>query len=116
MDEDLLDAAAAVLMEHGYEGVTLERVAQRAGRSRVTLWRRGVTTDALVTGMLQRLADDYQAEFWTVLDASGSGRDRLGACLEALLAVADRHLDLLAVSDEAFHWASERCRFPAGAQ
>ncbi len=28
--------------------------------------------------------------------------------------VADRHLDLLAVSDQVFHWAAERCEFPAG--
>jgi AcrR family transcriptional regulator len=116
MDEELLDAAAAVLMEHGFGGVSLERVAERAGLSRVTLWRRGVTTDALITGLLQRLADDYQAEFWPILDATGSGRERLASCLRALLAVADRHLDLLAVSDEAFHWAAERCRFPAGAK
>jgi hypothetical protein len=30
--------------------------------------------------------------------------------------VVDRHLDLLAVSDEVFHWAAERCRFPAGSK
>jgi AcrR family transcriptional regulator len=81
MDEPLLDATAAVLMAHGFDGVTLERVAEAAGRSRVTLWRRGVTTEGLVTGLLQRLADDYQVEFWPILEASGSGRDRLASCL-----------------------------------
>ncbi len=114
VDEDLLDATADVLTQNGFDGVSLERVAQRAGLSRVTLWRRGVTTEALVTGLLQRLADDYQAGFWPILDAAGSGRDRLRACLEALFEVADRHIDLLAVSDEVFHWAAERCEFPTG--
>jgi AcrR family transcriptional regulator len=112
MDEALLDATADVLTRHGFEGVTLERVAEAAELSRVTLWRRGVTTEVLVTGLLQRLADDYQAEFWASLDAMGTGRERLGLCLNALFAVADRHLDLLAVSDQVFHWAAERCRFP----
>jgi AcrR family transcriptional regulator len=55
MDDRLLDAAVAVLDEHGFAGLTLERVAERAGRSRVTLWRQGVTQDALLDGLLARL-------------------------------------------------------------
>jgi AcrR family transcriptional regulator len=114
VDPTLLDAAEAVLIERGFEGVSLERVADRAGRSRVTLWRQGITKDVLVTGLLQRLADDFQREFWPVLNGSGTGRDRLAVCLTALFEIADRHLDLLAISDEVFHWATERCDFPSG--
>lgn len=116
VDEELLDAAEAILAEHGVEGVTLERVADRAGLSRVTLWRRGVTTEDLVTGLLQRLTDDFVKEFWPIIDSSGTGRDRLSACLDALFEVADRHLHVLSVSDEVFHWAAERCMFPPGAE
>lgn len=116
VDDALLDAAESVLVERGIDGVSLERVSERAERSRVTLWRRGVTKDALVTGLLQRLADDFQGEFWPVLNGSGTGRERLTASLTALFSVADRHLDLLAVSDEVFHWAAERCEFPSGSQ
>jgi AcrR family transcriptional regulator len=114
VDATLLDAAEAVLVERGFEGISLERVADRAGRSRVTLWRQGITKEVLVTGLLQRLADDFQREFWPVLNSTGAGRDRLAACLMALFEIADRHLDLLAVSDEVFHWATERCDFPSG--
>ncbi len=114
MDDVLLDATEAVLAEEGFAGVSLERVAERADRSRVTLWRQGVTKESLVTGLLQRLTDDFQQEFWPVLNAAGSGRERLSASLEALFEVADRHLDLLAVTDQVFHWAAERCEFPGG--
>ena len=114
MDQALLDATEAVLAEHGFEGVSLERVAERADRSRVTLWRQGVTKDTLVTGLLQRLTDDFVSAFWPVLNAPGDGRRQLEAAIEALFEVADRHLDLLAVSDQVFHWAAERCEFPAG--
>jgi AcrR family transcriptional regulator len=114
VDEGLLDAAEAVLIEHGFDGVSLERVGERADRSRVTLWRQGITKDTLITGLLQRLTDDFQSTFWPVLTGGGSGRDQLAASLEALFEVADRHLDLLAVSDQVFHWAAERCEFPAG--
>jgi AcrR family transcriptional regulator len=114
MDDVLLDATEAVLAELGFDGVSLERVAERADRSRVTLWRQGVTKESLVTGLLQRLTDDFLQEFWPVLNAPGSGRERLSASLEALFEVADRHLDLLAVSDQVFHWAAEECEFPGG--
>src|SRR5438552_2449002 len=116
MDDAVLDAAQAILEEHGLEGLSLERVAERAGRSRVTLWRQGVTKESLITGLLQRLTDDFQQEFWPALTGSGSGRQRLSASLKALFEVADRHLDLLAVSDQVFHWAAERCEFPGGSQ
>jgi AcrR family transcriptional regulator len=116
MDEELLDAARVVLSEHGFDGVSLERVAECADRSRVTLWRQGITKETLVTGLLQRLTNDYQEEFWPVLNTEGSGRQRLAGCLAALFEVVDRHLDLLGVSDLVFHWAAERCTFPGGAQ
>lgn len=116
MDHDLLDATQAVLAEHGVDGVSLERVAERAHRSRVTLWRQGVTKESLITGLLQRLTDDFQQEFWPVLNAPGSGRERLAASITALFEVADRHIDLLAMSDEVFHWAAERCDFPVGSE
>ena len=116
VDDVLLDAAEAILTKHGFDGVSLERVAEQADRSRVTLWRQGVSKDGLVTGLLQRLTDDFQREFWPVLNGPGSGRERLAASLDALFEVADRHLELLAVSDQVFHWAAQRCDFPGGSQ
>jgi AcrR family transcriptional regulator len=108
VDDKLLDAAVSVLTEHGFDGVTLERVAEAAGSSRVTLWRQGVTKETLVDGLLRRLARDYRDALWPVLSAGpdSDGATRLEAALDALFEVADRHLALLAVSDEVFHWAS----------
>jgi AcrR family transcriptional regulator len=110
MDDRLLDAAVAVLDEHGFAGLTLERVAERAGRSRVTLWRQGVTQEALLDGLLARLTRDYRDAMWPTLADSGSGADRLRVALRALCDIADRHLHLLTVSDDVFHLASQRVR------
>jgi AcrR family transcriptional regulator len=103
----VLDAAVRVLAVDGWEQLSLERVADAAGVSRVTLWRQGVTRDALSGALLARLAYDYRDAMWGVLTAPGTGRERLTRALEALCAVADRHLDLLLASDTAFHraWA-----------
>jgi len=101
----LLDATVAVLGEVGWDGLSLERVAERAGVSRVTLWRQGVTKDALVDALLERLAADYRHAMWPVLTADANGAERLAHALESLCDVADGHLELLLISDEVFHEA-----------
>ena len=110
MDDRLLDAAVAVLAEHGHAGLTLERVADRAGRSRVTLWRQQVTQESLVDGLLARLTRDYRDAMWPALAEGGPGSDRLRSALTALCDVADAHLPLLAVSDDVFDRAADRMR------
>jgi AcrR family transcriptional regulator len=108
VDQRVLDAATAVLGEWGWDGLNLERVAERAGLSRVTLWRQGVSKEGLVDGLLLRLTADYRDSMFTVLASAGSGAARLCQALEALCGVADRHLELLLASDVAFHEAQER--------
>lgn len=103
LDQRLLDATISVLAETGWEGVTLERVAEEAGRSRVTLWRQGVTQDVLLGALLDSLADDFRNAMWPVLTAPGSGRDRLVKGITVLCAVIDRHLPLVLASDTVFH-------------
>ncbi|WP_020577987.1 TetR/AcrR family transcriptional regulator [Actinopolymorpha alba] len=116
MDEKLLDATVEVLAELGFGGVSLERVAERAGSSRVSLWRQGVTKEALLNGLLSRLAVDFRDTMWPVLTMAGTGARRLEATLDGLFDVIDRHLDLLAVSDEVFHWAADHVIDSTGRQ
>src|SRR6476659_1876094 len=73
VDARLREATIAVLHERGWDGLTLERVAEVAGRARSTLWRQGLTREALVQA------------------------------LEELCALLDRHLELMLATDEAFH-------------
>lgn len=103
LDQRLLDATIAVLAETGWEGVTLERVAEQAGRSRVTLWRQGVTQDVLLGALLDALADDYRDTMTPVLAAEDSARERLVRAITALCTVIDRHLPLVLASDTVFH-------------
>jgi AcrR family transcriptional regulator len=108
----VLEAALRVLAETGWDRLSLERVADSAGISRVTLWRQGVSREALVGALLARLSQDYRDSMWTVLTAAGTGRERLEQALQALCDVAERHLELLLASDTAFHraWADNRPR------
>jgi AcrR family transcriptional regulator len=103
VDEELRRATITVLRERGWDGLTLERVAEVAGRARSTLWRQGLTRDALVGSLIGELAADFRAAMYPVLTSSGTGRERLARALEALCDLVDRHLPLMLATDEAFH-------------
>lgn len=103
VDSELRLATIAVLRERGWDGLTLERVAEVAGRARSTLWRQGLTRDALVGSLISDLASDFQAAMYPVLTSGGTGRERLTRALEALCELVDRHLPLMLATDEGFH-------------
>jgi AcrR family transcriptional regulator len=106
VDEALLAATLRVLREHGWDGLTLERVSEVAGRSRSTLWRQGLSRDALMAALVGELAADFRDAMYPVLTSSGTGRERLERSLSALCGVLDRHLPLMLATDEAFHQAT----------
>jgi AcrR family transcriptional regulator len=110
VDAAVLGATIDVLSEGGWDKLSLERVAEAAGVSRVTLWRQGVTREVLVEALLVALSDDYRDAMWPVLTAAGTGRERLERALAALCDVAERHLDLLLASDTSFHEAWDESR------
>jgi AcrR family transcriptional regulator len=102
-----VDAAQRVFSTHGYTGATMERIAQEAGVSRVTLHRRGVTKDSLFGDLVASAIEDYRGDMWPILTASESGAARLGLALECLCAVTEAHMALLTAmrerADEVFH-------------
>ncbi len=101
--EELRRATIEVLRERGFDGLTLERVAEVAGRARSTLWRQGLSRDALIRALVGELADDFRSTMYPVLTSGGTGRERLVRGLEALCDLLDRHLPLMLATDEAFH-------------
>ena len=56
-DATILDAALAVLAEAGYEGMTIDMVAARAGAARATVYRRWATKADLVLAAAARLSE-----------------------------------------------------------
>ena len=73
LEDAILDAAWAELVERGYPGLTLEGVAQRAGTSRPVLYRRWPSRTALATAALAR----HLAQNPIVVPDLGNVRDEL---------------------------------------
>jgi AcrR family transcriptional regulator len=103
IDEELRRATIEVLRERGWDGLTLERVAEVAGRARSTLWRQGLSRDSLIAALVGELAEDFRSTMYPILMSGGTGRERLTRGLEALCELLDRHLPLMLATDEAFH-------------
>jgi len=103
VDEELRRATIDVLRERSFSGLTLERVAEVAGRARSTLWRQGHSRETLVVALVGELAEDFRGTMYPILTAEGTGLERLTRGLEALCDLLDRHLPLLLATDEAFH-------------
>ena len=103
LDDQLRQATINVLRERGWTGLTLERVAEVSGRARSTLWRQGLTREALVTALVGELAEDFRSTMYPVLTSAGTGRERFVRGLEALCELLERHLPLMLATDEAFH-------------
>lgn len=105
-DERLLAAAARVLQDAGWQGLTIEAVAEAAGLSRVTAWRLGATRESLIASLLSQLGQDYRQAMWPAIVGAGPARARLDRAIEALFDVIDAHLPLLLASDTVFHRAT----------
>jgi len=108
MNEDLLAVATAILNERGWSAVSLDAIAERAGVSRATVWRHGLTRTAVERVLRRRLVGDYRELLVEALRAEGSGAAAAGArrladALAALCAVAERNLPFLAHTETAFH-------------
>jgi AcrR family transcriptional regulator len=94
-DARLVTAALAVLQEHGLAGLTLGRLAERLGGSRMTLHRRGVTREDTIAKLAGLAAQEYRDAVWPALTSSDTAATRLERALAATCEVADRYSKLL---------------------
>jgi AcrR family transcriptional regulator len=101
MDARILSAAREAVERHGWREATLERIADEAGLSRMTLHRRGVTRAAVLDGLANVLEQEYRAALWPALTAPGSARERLELACAAMCEMSERNLELLAALGDA---------------
>lgn len=103
----ILEAGERVFREFGYQAATVERIAQEAGLSRVTLYRHRVSKASILAALAERATEEYREALWPAVMAAGSGRERLESALEALCQSAERNLELLVAigsqTDRVFH-------------
>jgi AcrR family transcriptional regulator len=110
VDIRLLEGARRTIERHGWQGATLQRLAEESGVSRMTLHRRGVSRELLLAALGEQLEREYREALWPALTAPGSPLERLELALTSLCKVVDANLELLdalghAERDVVFHEA-----------
>lgn len=107
LEEAILRAAALELTESGYEGLTMERVARRAGTNKNAIYRRWPSRAALGIAAYRQMASDISVgvpdtgslreDVLTMLRrANSTWSSPIGVLLRALLAGARDDPELLA--------------------
>lgn len=106
IDPEVLDGTRRAMRQHGWKGTTADRIATEAGISRVTLHRRGIKREHILTALTEIAVNAYREAMWPPLVGDGTGAKRLKQGLSALCEVAEEHLEVLTAlsvaSDEIF--------------
>jgi AcrR family transcriptional regulator len=88
-----LDAAAALVAEHGLASVTMSEIAERTGVGRATLYRYFPDVEAILLAWHERQISTHLAHLAEVRDHTGNAADRLGAVLQAYALMTHEHED-----------------------
>jgi AcrR family transcriptional regulator len=97
--EALLRAASQVVIDKGVESLTLDAVAQQAGVSKGGLLYHFPNKDALMTGMVEQLIQDFEAVLQTEFDQDdtpGTPGQWVRAYIRATLRFSKQSLALVA--------------------
>ncbi len=90
-DEAIVDAAIGLLVEEGFDRLSMDAVAARAGVGKATIYRRWPSKEALVIEAVARRTDPFA----DTEVPGGTTRERLTAVLEAMVATAGTELGRL---------------------
>jgi AcrR family transcriptional regulator len=119
-EAEILDVVASLLAERGYEGVTFEEVARRAGASKPTLYRRWKSKRDMVVAALK--AGPARRDDPDDIDTGGLRGDLLALCqrLNTTLRSTDGQAALLllqaGIDDPELGEEIERAVGPTGAR
>jgi AcrR family transcriptional regulator len=86
-----LDAAAALISQHGFSSVTMSRIAAETGIGRATLYKYFPDVDAIVEAWHERQIAAHLEHLADVRDKAGNAGDRLSSVLEAYAFISHQH-------------------------
>jgi TetR/AcrR family transcriptional regulator len=89
--EEILDVATRLFAERGYEGTSMNDVAERVGMRKASLFYHFATKDSLYEAVLERLVASLQVALEEIYVSSGTYEDRLDAVTEMLVTVLASH-------------------------
>jgi AcrR family transcriptional regulator len=86
----IIETAAGAFLQAGFDGTSMEEVAQAAGVSRLVIYRIFDTKERLYRAVLSSVTDEFIAEF---IDVDRAEIRRRGGISRVTLSIARRHPD-----------------------
>lgn len=103
--EEILDVATTLFAEHGFEGTSMNDVAERVGMRKASLFYHFATKDALYEAVLDRIIREVAESLSAVYLGDGTLVERLERSSDALsAAVSDRPFVARLFLREAMDW------------
>jgi TetR/AcrR family transcriptional regulator len=103
--EEILDVATSLFAERGYDGASMNDVAERVGMRKASLFYHFATKDALYEAVLDRLVERLAAPLSAIYGAAGSFVERLDTAADALAsAIGDSRFAARLLIREAMDW------------
>jgi len=108
--EAILQAAAELMLKHGFRGTSMEAIARSAGVAKPTLYACFPDKTAVFAELVQRVVAEWRGNFLAALAGDGDVVTRVGA---ALTAKTKGTLRLISASPHAAELYSEHDRLSA---
>jgi AcrR family transcriptional regulator len=103
--DEILDIATHLFADRGYDGTSMNDVAERVGMRKASLFYHFTTKDALYEAALDRLVRRLSAALMSAYSASGTYAERLEAAADALtMVLSQRPLAARLLVREAIDW------------
>ena len=87
----ILDAAAALTVQHGLRAVTMSQIAARTGIGRATLYKYFSDVDAILVAWHERQVRGHLEHLLAVRDRGDAASERLEAVLETYALISHEH-------------------------
>ncbi len=112
--ERIISAARELFCRHGIHATGIDRILAAAGASKMTLYSRFGSKEALIREVLAREGADWRAAFFATIAAADTPMDSLRACVPALgqwyrsgRFFGCAFMNAIAEHDKAEHWLRE---------
>ena len=96
----VIDGARQAVERFGWQAATLERIAEEAGLSRMTLHRHGLGRDEIFSLLGEAYERDFRVAVAAACALPGTAAERLRRGLAAVCDASERHLSFLRGLDE----------------
>jgi TetR/AcrR family transcriptional regulator len=103
--EEIVDVAMGLFAEHGYEGTSMNDVAERVGMRKASLFYHFASKDALYEAVLDRLISHVAMPLGAAYSSAGTFAERLDTAADAVTSVlGERPFAARLLVREAMDW------------